>query len=265
MAVSRRIPARRSQAYARWSLPSVGNGGGARVLKAEAQRAERRIDAADVQASPVERESLESQLVENIRAGRFAAGVSARQLEAIVRDAAREGREDGYREGFARGEQEGLAQGRAEGIATGRAIIEDAASRLAGLLAALQQPLAGQEEALEQAMLELATRIARGVVRTELALQPESIRAVVSEALAALPVGAANVRVRVSPQDIALLQEFGAPDSAWTLQADAGLEPGDCRIEARESVVDYAVSARFEEHLRQLFGAHAPPPPPEGA
>jgi flagellar assembly protein FliH len=258
VARSRRIPARRSQAYARWSLPPVGNGG-TRVLKAEAPRATRRSAEAAAQAEVVPRESLEAQLVDNIRAGRFAAGISAGQLESIVRDAAREGREEGYREGFARGEREGLEQGRAEGIAAGRLIIEDAAARLARLLAALQQPLAGQQQELADAMLELVTRIARGVIRTELALQPDSIRGVVREALAALPVGAADVRVRVAPQDLALLGEFGAPGQGWSLEADPALESGDCRIESRESVVDYAVSGRFEQLVAQLLGAHAPP------
>ena len=255
MAPSRRIPARRSQAYARWVPPSVAAG---RVLKAEALRAERRIDGAAMQAQVVPPESLESQLVENIRSGRFAAGVSARQLEAIVRDAAREGREDGYREGFARGEQEGLAQGREDGIAAGRAFIEDAADRVARLIAALQQPFAHQQESLREALLQLVARIARSVVRAELRLQPGTIRGVVAEALAALPVGAANVRVLVAPRDVELLHDFGASARDCALEADEALEPGDCRIQARESVVDYTVSGRLDELLSQLLGPQSP-------
>ena len=97
----RRIPAQRSLAYTRWSLPAVGQGP---VLKAEAARSERPAPAP--LAEPWRRESLEEQLVANIRSGRFAAGISASELEAIVRDAAEEGREDGYAEGFAKGLQE---------------------------------------------------------------------------------------------------------------------------------------------------------------
>jgi flagellar assembly protein FliH len=253
MTGSRRIPARRSQAFARWDLPSVGTG---RVVKAEAARGERRIDAAtaQAQAQPMPKESLESQLVDNIRNGRFATGVSARQLETIVRDAAREGREDGYREGFARGEQEGLVQGRAEGVAAGRAFIEDAAARLAGMIDGMQQPIAAQDAALRAAMVELVTRIARAVIRAELRLQPENIRVVVEQALAALPLGAAAVRVFVAPSDVELLADLGGAARTWTVLPDAALEPGDCRVEARESVVDYAVSARFAELLAQLLG-----------
>ena len=133
--------------------------------------------------------------------------------------------------------------------------------RVSGLLHALQNPLAAQEESLRAAMLELVTRIARAVIRTELRLQPESLRGVVAEALAALPLGAANVRVSVAPQDIELLRDFGGEARPWTLLADDALEPGDCRIEARESVVEYSVSARFEALVDQLLGARAPNDP----
>ena len=55
-------------------------------------------------------------------------------------------------------------------------------------------------------MLRLVERIARAVVRSELAIRPESILAVVREALAALPLGAAAIRVFVAPSDLAIVQ-----------------------------------------------------------
>jgi flagellar assembly protein FliH len=225
------------------------------VLKAEAVRAQRRGDGEDAMAELAPRESLEQQLIENIRTGRFATGVSAAQVEGIVRDAAREGREEGFAQGFATGEQDGFARGHAEGLAVGRGLIDDAAARLGSLLAALQQPLATQQEELREAMLVLASRIATAVVRTELRLQPETIRAVVTEALAALPLGAANIRVAVSPADLELLRNLPETPREWNLHGDPALRPGDCRVASSESVVEYAVSARLDELLAQLLGA----------
>jgi flagellar assembly protein FliH len=247
----KRIPAQSSQDYARWQPPDVSKG---RVLKAEAIRAERRLPA-DADVKPWQRDSLEDQLVQNIRAGRFAAGISARQLEAIVRDAAREGREDGYSQGFAKGHQEGHAQGRTDGITAGRGVIEDAATRLSSLIVAMQQPLRNHDAELRDALIEIATRVARAVVRSELQTRPELIRDVVTQALDALPLGAQNIRVFVSPDDLALLQEFGASIREWTLLSDDTMAPGDCRVEARDSLVQYAVSDRLDAMLEQLLPA----------
>lgn len=253
--VARRIPARAGQEFERWAPPSVARG---QVLKAEAARAGRRSAADVAGAQAVETESFEKQVEANIRAGRYASGVSAAQLEAIVRGALREGRAEGYAEGLAKGEREGHAQGLEAGLAAGRGIIEDQARRFASLVDALQQPLASQHEALQEAMLRLVERIARAVVRSELAIRPESILAVVREALAALPLGAAAIRVVVAPADLAIVRESLGADRDVTIESDPGMAPGDCRIESRESVVQYAVSDRLEEMLVQLLGTGDP-------
>lgn len=250
----RRIPASRLESVETWSLPSVSQG---QVLKAESGRPADRSRTAGARAEPVPRPSLEQEVTANIRAGRYAAGVSAAQLEAIVLDAAREGRGEGYAEGLSAGRTEGFAQGREEGLAAARRLIEDQATRLAALVEALQQPIAGQQEQLREAMLEIATRVAQGVVRTELQLRPDSIRAVVDEALTALPIGATAVRVFLCPADAELLLAVRPADAAWTVETDPALGPGDLRIESRESVVQYAVSDRLEQMLAQLLGAEA--------
>jgi flagellar assembly protein FliH len=253
----RRIPASRSSAYAAWTLPVVAQG---EVVKAEnARPAEHRAMADAGQAERVSGESLERQLAENIRAGRFAQGVSARDLEAIVLDAAREGRQDGYDEGYARGQQEGFADGRGEGLSAGRKYLEEAAGRFAGLLETLHRPVAGQEQELRAALLEIVVQIARAVVRAELVLQPTLIAHVVEEALAALPLGARNVRVYVGPGDRELLEDFGAGEAVPALLVDPALEPGDCRVESAESLVNFTVSERFDAIVEQFLGTATGP------
>lgn len=251
---SRRIPAAALEAFSSWSLPAVAQG---QVLKAESSRAADRSRTTTARVEPVPKPSLEQQVTANIRAGRYAAGVSAAQLEGIVLDAAREGRAEGYAEGLAAGRAEGFAKGREEGLAAARRIIEDQASRLAMLLDALQQPIAGQQAELREAMLEIATRVAESVVRAELRLQPETILAVIDEALGALPTGAESVRVVLSPADAELVNAARTPEAGWSVETDAALRPGDLRILSRESVVEYAVSDRLSQMLAQLLGAEA--------
>lgn len=250
----RRIPASRLEAVEAWSLPSVAQG---QVLKAESSRAGERVRGASARVETVSRPSLEQEVTANIRAGRYAAGVSAGELESIVLAAAREGRGEGYAEGLESGRSEGFVRGREEGLAAARRIVEDQAARLAALVDALQSPIAGQQEQLREAMLEIATRVAEGVIRTELRLQPDSIRAVVDEALAALPAGAAAIRVFLCPADAELVLSARKADAMWSVESDPALRPGDLRIETRESVVEYAVSDRLSQMLGQLLGAEA--------
>ena len=250
MSQQRRIPARTGASYAAWTLPAVTEGV---VLKADSAGG-RRIDAGSAQAEAVRGESFQRELEQNIRAGRYARGVSAAELEAIVRHAAEEGRRDGHDEGYARGQQEGYEAGHAEGMAAGRKYLEEAAGRFAGLLESLHRPLLGQEQELREAMLEVTAQIAQAVIRAELAIQPESVAHVIEEALAALPLGARNVRVYVSPADRALLEDFGAGEAVPALLVDAALAPGDCRVEAAESLVDFRQSARLAAILGQFLG-----------
>lgn len=246
----RRIPASASAPYAAWTLPAVTEGV---VVKADSAGA-RRIGSGAAPVEAVPGQSFERELEENIRAGRYARGVSARELEAIVRHAAEEGRREGHDEGYARGHEEGYAAGHAEGLAAGRKYLEEAAGRFAGLLEGLHAPLLGQEEALREALLEVTAQIARAVVRAELAIRPESVAHVIEEALAALPLGARNVRVYVSPADRVLLEDFGAGEAVPALRVDESLAPGDCRVESAESLVDFRRSARLAAILEQFLG-----------
>ena len=251
---SRRIPSLPLDSVERWSLPVVSHG---QVLKAESVRPSDRNRVSGARAEAVSPPSLDEQVKANIRAGRYAAGVSAGELEALVLGAAREGRGEGYVEGLEQGRAEGFGQGHEDGLAAARRIIEEQVARLAALIATLQQPIEGQQAELREAMLEIVTRVAEGVVRSELRLQPDSIRVVIDEALAALPLGATAIRVIVCPADAELIMAGRPAAAQWTVEPDPALAPGDCRIEARESVVHYAVSDRLGQMLSQLLGPDA--------
>lgn len=252
MSRQRRIPASRSQAFTAWKYPAVGEG---KVLKVDSVGSSRRIPAGAAQAEAAPHTPLEEELIADIRAGRYAGGLSARELESIVREAVREGYRDGFEEGLEKGRREGSERGIEEGLAAGKDVIDDAAGRLSSLIAGLEAPLASQQADLERALLELVLRISRAVVRRELALQPEGISAVVAEAVASLPAGAEHVRVFLCEKDIDVLRasaEGAARD--WELSLDDSLRPGDCRVESGASLVSYTVSERFRVLVEQLLG-----------
>jgi len=255
---ARRIKASDQPAYTSWSFPSVDRG---RVIKAQTSKAFKRAPAGAMPAAAtktVMRESLQSEVERNIKAGKYVNGITARELESIILESAREGREAGYAEGFRKGHEQGLTDGKAEGLASGQGIIEDAATRLQQLLTGLNQPLLDQEAGIRDALVHAVTRLTTEVLKREMSTRADVIEDLVRESVAAMPVGAPALSIRLSPHDIALLEQSGSVfDPNWNIQSDAALANGQCCVERGDSLVRFSQSERMQSILDQYFSAAA--------
>ncbi|MFV8571399.1 flagellar assembly protein FliH [Marinobacter sp. SBS5] len=186
--------------------------------------------------------------------------------EAAREDGYQEGREVGYQEGFTQGRseghKEGLAAGEAEGRELGRqqaaeAIQQENASRMARLdqvLGELLLPIERHEAELESALVNLTTVLARAVVYRELSIDTSQIRQVVRKALNALPSAADNVRVYIHPDDFEPVSEVAERlEAKPSIIQDDSLMPGGCRVETRNSLVDYTVEKRFQRAVQSML------------
>lgn len=145
-----------------------------------------------------------------------------------------------YREGL----QTGLDEGRA---AVG--------ARLATLNKAIEQTsglLADTESILAPRLLNLVVAMAREVIRAELKLQPESLLAVVREALAVMPGGTEAPNIYLHPDDIAWMREEPGTNAAWQLIPEPGLLRGSCRIEIGDSIVESELQDRWAKVLQAI-------------
>lgn len=156
-------------------------------------------------------------------------------LEALERQA----REEGYAAGHAQGLAEAREQGRAR------------IARLESVCAQAARPLDALDAAVEQELAHLALTVARRVIAHELSTRPELIVQVVRQAAAALPAATRELRVRLHPDDLALLRELDAAETHWQLVADPALARGDCLLESERSRLD----ARLETRLAALIDA----------
>ncbi len=152
-------------------------------------------------------------------------------------------------------EQQARDEGRAAGMAEGRAIAQqELLQRLAqfdALCEAAARPLKAMDDQVLRELAQLAMVVAGRVVAHELKLSPELVAHAVREASGALPAATRELRVRLHPQDLALLQSLGAVEKYWTLQADPALARGDCVLEGERSRLD----ARVETRLAALADA----------
>ncbi|NNM01569.1 MAG: hypothetical protein HKO62_12520, partial [Gammaproteobacteria bacterium] len=120
---------------------------------------------------------------------------TAGELEALQQQA--------YREGFDSGQRDGYEAGSAAAESDYRVRLD----LLNSLFNTLSRPLEELDEAVVDATADLAVLIARHLVRRELKTAPDEIVAVVRAAISTLPVAQRHPRIRLNPEDLALIEE----------------------------------------------------------
>lgn len=156
-------------------------------------------------------------------------------------------------------------EGYAAGYRDGQAAAKQVERRLGELLASTERSLALMEERLAGDLVNLATDLAREVLRVELRSNRESLVAVAGEALALLSQEATAVRVLANPSDAGLLRTRLADDLArgrWTLTEDPRIEPGGVRVLSSTGNVDATLGTRWRRVLATLGQdqeLHVPP------
>ena len=167
------------------------------------------------------------------------------EVEAIRRAA----QEEGYRLGLEQGRQ----QGREEGYAAGKVQADTEAQRLAALVLRLDEAVAGLDQQVADELLALALEIARQVVRQTIALKPETVSAVLQEALTQVPQ--AHAMIHLHPDDASLMRSYLGDQlshAGHRLIDDPRLKRGDCIIESGSSQLDASVATRWKRVTETL-------------
>jgi flagellar assembly protein FliH len=181
--------------------------------------------------------------------------------QGAVADGFRQGQRDGYEAGAEQGRGEGVKAGHAEGLAHG---LEEGRAQALAHLDELARPVDAMVEGLKKLGSELRTaqrkevvdlvgKIARQVIRAELALQPVQLLSLVDEALAAMPPSRDEVEVFLNPEELKRITELDPKRAKqWTLLADPALEPGECRVRSGDHEVDAGCQGRLAACMEQV-------------
>jgi flagellar assembly protein FliH len=173
-----------------------------------------------------------------------------------------QGYAEGYRSGEESGRAQGLADGHAEGVSQGRrqgreevlAAFEGLARPLDAALDALHKLHADYQAAQRKEVVDLVAKVARQVIRGELALQPLQLLKMVDETLATLPrVADSEVEVYLHPEDHQRIVDIDPTRAQrWKLLPDPRLEPGECHVKAASHEADAGCRQRQAAVMEQI-------------
>lgn len=181
----------------------------------------------------------------------------ARAQAAAVQAARQSGYQDGYRDGLVA--LESFKQ----------SFAQQTTAQIGALVASLGAELEGLQQAMADAIVVTATRLARQVVRSEIGAEPARVAQVAREAVDALLLTARHVTVRVHPDDHAFVvggaAEVLAARGARAV-ADASISRGGCVVESDIGAIDASLETRWRRAAGGI-GSHAgwhDQPPPVG-
>jgi flagellar assembly protein FliH len=186
---------------------------------------------------------------------------SAEEWQSALADGYRQGQREGYEVVLDQGRAEGFPQGQAEGlqrgIEEGRAMALDQFEQLSkpidGMLKSLKKLKTDLRAAQRNEVVDLVGKIARQVIRAELALQPVQLLSLVEEALAVMPPSREQVEVFMNPEELRRVLELDPKRAKkWTLLPDPALEPGECRVRSGDHEVDAGCQGRLAAVMEQV-------------
>jgi flagellar assembly protein FliH len=207
------LPKEQQSAYQRWEMASFGDD--------RPSQAKRDRDAAAANSA--------------------SDAVSAARAEQQIASALEQARLEGY--------AIGLEQGRSTGLEQGRAQAAQEQLHLQRLGETFGAEMAQADEVIAQDMLDLALDIAKAMLKTTLAVRPERVVPIVSEAIRYLPSLQQPALLFVNPEDALLVRRQIGEELAkagWRIVEEAQLERGGCRIETASNQIDASAPTRWQ-------------------
>lgn len=221
------IPKEQQSAYQRWELTSFGD----ERPSTQARRAAMAPPPPAPAPAPIE-------IVPNVVLP------TAEELEAIREQA----RAEGYAEGYQEGRAAGHAEGYADGAHAGQIEAEGELEHLRAIAATFSEAVVQADETIAHDVLELALRLARGMVRTAFDVRPELILPVVQEAIGYLPVLAQPATLTLNPEDAEIVRQAMGQElikGGWRIAEDAAMARGGCKVDTASNQIDAQAGARW--------------------
>ena len=180
---------------------------------------------------------------------------SEEEVAQRVNEAAQQAREQGYQQGVDQGMQKAAQEWQARMSDYQNNLGRETALRLNEVLHAAQNAVQGFSQQVAPDLLQLATDVARQVVRQELRCNPQALQPVVAEALDMLGAETKPALVRLNPEDFKHLEvhlRTALPNPKVEWLADPSVAQGGCVVESQGAQVDGSLERRWQRAVAAL-------------
>jgi len=185
-------------------------------------------------------------------------GISPANAKLTIEETAKL-REEARAKGHAEGHAEGLAQGRETGLAQARAEITGEKTRLQALAEAFNAEVMRADETIAQDVLNLALDLTKAMLKTSLAVRPDLILPIVSEAIRYLPSVQQPALLFLHPADAAIVKNNMHDEltkAGWRIAEDKAVKRGGCRIDTATNQIDATLETRWQR-ITEALGAQS--------
>ena len=161
--------------------------------------------------------------------------------EELKLEAYEEAREQGYQAGF--------EQGAAE--------MQQQLDVVNSYIDALSRPFNEQSHQLAETIAKLAGKIAKSLVRRELRTEPETIMALIREAVTALNTSAQEINIHLNPENARIIRKIINIDSeeqSWKIIDDPLISRSDCKVSSQDSLIDADLQTRIDLIITRFLG-----------
>lgn len=164
-------------------------------------------------------------------------------------------RQEAYQQGLEQGQQQASQDWQARMADYQNNLGRETAQRLSEVLHAAQAGVQGLQQQMAPDLLQLASDIARQVVRQELRCNPKALQPVVAEALDMLGAETKPALVRLNPEDFQHLEAHlraALPNPKVEWLADPRVSAGGCMVESQGAHIDGSLERRWQRAVAAL-------------
>ncbi|MGH1472229.1 MAG: flagellar assembly protein FliH [Cellvibrionaceae bacterium] len=239
-----RIPNDKTSEYHSWELPQIDDS--TNVLSSAEKEDRERRDLERLRGNEVAGETVSS--------NQYKKPLTAKQISELAESARQQGYQDGLKEGSETGYKQGFESGEQKALQNSKEQIEREGERLILLINGLLDPFEKHTEHLENVLFNTIHSLTQTILKREITTDSSHIRDLVKQSIAALPGGSDNISIYVNPDDMALMNDFFIGRAVqWELSGDPSIMPGGCKVQTKESFVDFSVEKRLEQTLEKFI------------
>ena len=145
-------------------------------------------------------------------------------------------------------------EGRKEGYQAGMDQIHKKGEQLLGMFRFMERPLEELDDTVISQLTEVALTVMRLLLKKECAVDATHIQGVIQEAVEFLPVKSRDIKIRLNPADMALLQHSGISfdEEHSSYISDPSVTQGGCKVESDQSHIDATMETRIQQMIDQL-------------